>query len=55
MWIVEAHGESVVAPGIVEDMATVGDQLHVNSQTAGGLFKDADLVAELGGEQEQTH
>ena len=55
MWIVEADGDGGVAPGIVEDMAAVGDQLHINAQATGGLFKDADLVAEFGGEQQETH
>ena len=55
MGIVEADGDGGVAPGIVEDVATVGDQLHINAQATGGLFKDTDLVAEFGGKQQETH
>ncbi len=47
----ETRGNGVVAPGIIEFMATVGDVDELHAEFAGGGFEAAGLVAELGGEE----
>jgi len=51
---VELHRERLVAPGIVEHVATIRGQREIHAEPLGGIRENANLVAGGGGEEEQS-
>src|SRR5690242_16062419 len=50
----EIHGDSSIAPGIFELVASISDIDKVHAELAGGVFKTPRLVAELPGKEQQA-
>ncbi len=50
----EMHGNGLIAPGIFQLMASIGDVNKPDAKLARGIFKTSCLVTELGGEEQQS-
>ena len=50
----EMNGDRAIAPGIIELVAAIGDESHLDIETACCFVKGASLIAELAGEQEHA-
>src|SRR5437016_4207056 len=50
----EMHGDGLVAPGILELVASIGDVDKLDAELARGVFEAARLVTELRGKKQQA-
>ncbi len=50
----ERHGDGLIAPGIFELMAAIGDVNKLHGELVCGILKTARLIAEFRGEEQQA-